>query len=534
MDLLAQRIPYRETRHFSRIVLDYVDQSESLRPFYRHPLSNRGWDKAMEEREASFPIGLRRTLQTHLEGQYQGRELPELLSANIRALGEPHSFTVTTAHQPNLFTGPLYVIYKILHAIQLARYLSTQYPGKKFIPVYYMGSEDADLDELGHFYLEGTRYDWPTRQTGAVGRMKVDKELLKLIQQLSGQVGVLPFGEEIGSKLRKCFQAGQSIQDSTFHFLHELFGEYGLVVLIADSPVLKQTMIPVFREDLLEQRASAIVEKTSAELGREYKVQASPRAINLFYMVEGIRNRIEVGNDGYRVVDTEIQFSKEEILAELEKYPERFSPNVILRGLFQESILPNIAFIGGGGELAYWLQLKELFQHYQVPYPMLLLRNSFLLVEKTWQERINRTGFDITDYFKPSRELIDQYVLRESGNPTKLNGSLTDTEHALDKIKSQAMAIDPTLGTHTEAIKTQLLRRLKELEKKMLRAEKRKFADQQRQIQQIKDKLFPGEGLQERLDNFIPYYAKWGRGFLDSLLKHSLPVEQEFTILKEK
>lgn len=534
MDLLAQRIPYRETRHFSRIVLDYVDQADTLRPFFRHGLSKNGWEEAISAREKSFTSEKRNLLLTHLQQQYQGMELPATLEKNIKAIGDANALTVTTAHQPNLFTGPLYVIYKILHAIQLANHLAARFPGKHFVPVYYMGSEDADLDELGHFYLEGTKYSWPTKQTGAVGKMKVDKDLVKLIGQLAGQVGVHPFAEEILDKVRQCYTEGALIQEAMFRFLHQLFGEYGLVVLIADSPILKKQMIPVFKEDLLEQRASLIVEKTSANLGKAYKVQASPRAINLFYLVDGIRNRIELNANGYQVVDTDIHFSQAEILAALESHPERFSPNVILRGLYQETILPNIAFIGGGGELAYWLQLNDLFTHYQVPYPVLVLRNSFLVVEKSWQEKLAKTGFDITDYFQPVRELTDRYVSRASVNEIRLNGNLSATENVLDKIKSQATAIDPTLGTHTEAIKVQLVRRLKELEKKMLRAEKRKFADQQRQIQQVKDRLFPGDGLQERIDNFIPYYAKWGKGFLDSLLKHSLPVEQEFTILTEK
>ncbi|MBN8668201.1 MAG: bacillithiol biosynthesis cysteine-adding enzyme BshC [Chitinophagales bacterium] len=532
MEFLSQRIPYRETKQFSRIVLDHIDQAEPLRPFYAHAVSRAGFEAAIRSRQ-SFHTD-RETLYSHLQEQYKGLSISEKLIRNLEDLRSANSFTITTAHQPNLFTGPLYVIYKILHAIQLARHLSEQFPDKKFIPVYYMGSEDADLDELGHLFLNGEKLNWDTTQTGAVGRMKVDKGLLKLIDQIAGQEGVQPYGAEIVDILKQCFKQDISIQQGTFHFLHQLFGEWGLVVLIADAPALKKKMIPVFQEDLLAQTPSQIVEQSSARLGKEYKVQASPRAINLFYMVDGIRNRIETSSDGFQVVDTEIRFTKEALLKELDQYPERFSPNVILRGLYQETILPNIAFIGGGGELAYWLQLKELFTHYKVPYPMLVLRNSFLVVEKSWVEKINKTGFDLVDFFQPLRELMDRYVTRASINVVRLNGTLTDTEAIFDRIKSQAGAVDPTLANHTEAIKVQAVKKLKELEKKMLRAEKRKFADQQRQLSFIKDRLFPGEGLQERVDNFIPYYAKWGRGFLQALLDHTQTIEQEFTILTER
>lgn len=532
MDFLAQRLPYRETRHFSSIVTDYVDQASGLRPFFQHPLSHQGWEAAMQAR-MKFSTQ-RMELVEHLKTQYQGLDCPELLQSNIQALADSHTFTITTAHQPNLFTGPLYVIYKILHAIRLARHLEEQFPGKKMVPVYYMGSEDADLDELGHFYFQGEKQEWSTRQTGAVGRMKVDKELLKLIQQVAGQIGVQPYGGEITDLLRSCFKEGVTIQEASFQLLHALFGSWGLVVLIADSSRLKKQMQAVFKEDLLSQKASLVVEETSKELGKSYKVQASPRAINLFYFTEGIRNRIEANREGFEVVDTDLRFSKEEMLAELEQHPERFSPNVILRGLYQETILPNIAFIGGGGELAYWLQLKNLFAHYEVPYPMLVLRNSFLLVDRNARERAAKTGFTITDLFQSLRELTDTFVQRESSHALRLNGHLTDTEALFEKIKSQAGAIDPTLAHHTEALKTQAVKKLKELEKKMLRAEKRKFEDQQRQLKQIKDQLFPGNGLQERIDNFIPYYAKWGKAFLEWLYTHSLATEQEFTILLEK
>lgn len=532
MEFLSQRIPYRETKQFSRIVLDHIDQAAPLRPFYAHAVSRSGFEEAIKNRQSVQTD--RETLVVHLQEQYKGLGISEKLNKNLEDLRSPNTFTITTAHQPNLFTGPLYVIYKILHAIQLARHLAGQFPDKKFVPVYYMGSEDADLDELGHLFLNAERLDWDTKQSGAVGRMKVDKGLLKLIDQIAGQVGVQPFGNEIVQILKQCFKQDVSIQQGTFHLLHQLFGEWGLVVLIADAPALKKTMIQVFKEDLLKQTPSQIVEQTSAQLGKEYKVQASPRAINLFYMVDGIRNRIESTTEGFQVVDTDIKFTKESLFNELDQHPDRFSPNVILRGLYQETILPNIAFIGGGGELAYWLQLKELFSHYKVPYPVLVLRNSFLVVEKTWMEKISKTGFDLVDFFQPLRALTDQYVTRESKNAIRLNGTLTDTEALFDRIKSQAGAVDPTLANHTEALKVQAVKKLKELEKKMLRAEKRKFADQQKQLVQIKDRLFPGEGLQERVDNFIPYYAKWGKVFLENLLAHSLSVEQEFTILIAK
>jgi uncharacterized protein YllA (UPF0747 family) len=221
-------------------------------------------------------------------------------------------------------------------------------------------------------------------------------------------------------------------------------------------------------------------------------------------------------------------------LSELSEHPERFSPNVILRGLYQETILPNIAFIGGGGELAYWLELKELFAHYKTPFPVLVLRNSFLVAEKKWQEKISKLGFTVDDFFLPEEELINRLVARESKNEVRLNGNFTEAEQLYEMLKKQAAAVDTSLVKHVEALKSQSLHRLQELEKKMLRAEKRKFADQHRQIHTIKENLFPANGLQERHENVLHYYAKWGKGFIQKLYEQSLNLEQEFVVLTEK
>lgn len=531
MEFQSSRIPYQETQAFSRIVLDYVNQEPALKPFYGHPPTYSGLTKAMEER-AAFPTD-RQKLVTHVKNQYKDLPQESLLQAHMEALLAENCFTVTTAHQPNLFTGPLYVIYKILHAVRLADSLRERFPEKNFVPVYYMGSEDADLDELGHFMVDGMNYRWNTPQKGAVGRMKVDPALLSLIETLNGQLGVYPFGEEIVSEIKASFTKGETIQQATLRFLNYLFGRFGLVVLIADAADLKASMIEVFRNEILERKSASLVEDASSELDRLYKAQASGRDINLFYLENNIRNRIEWVKGEYQVFDTGIRFSQDEILKELEDHPERFSPNVILRGLYQETILPNIAFIGGGGELAYWMQLKNLFTHYRIPYPVLILRNSFLLLEEKWVTKLEKTGFSATEIFQSSRQLADRIVFRESRDKVKLNGTLEKAEAVYEAIKTKVGEIDSTLVAHADSLKSQAIKKLRELEKKMLRAEKRKYVDKQRQLLSIKNHLFPDEGLQERVDNFLYYYAKNGPRFLDSIYKHSLALEQEFVILQE-
>ncbi|RYZ21467.1 MAG: bacillithiol biosynthesis cysteine-adding enzyme BshC [Chitinophagaceae bacterium] len=528
----AETLAYRDTHAFTRIVTDYLDNAEALRPFYAHRPDLDGIRAAMEERRQAPQH--RQVLVDVLQRQYEGRDGSAGVAANITALLDENTFTVTTAHQPNLATGPLYFLYKILHAVRLAESLAQAFPGKRFVPVYYMGSEDADLEELNHFTVAGKRYTWNTSQKGAVGRMLADKELSGLWRALEGQLGNMPFGPELLALLRDCYREGRMIQEATFELVHALFGRFGLIVLLADAPELKRVMLPVFSADLFGQEAGRIVEGASGELQRHYNVQAHPREINLFYFRDDIRERIEKRSEvEYAVVHTDIRFSATELRAELEAHPERFSPNVILRGLYQETILPNVAFIGGGGELAYWLQLRSLFIHYAVPFPPLVLRNSFLIVGEKEAARAEKLSLSTPDLFLPVLELMNRHLER-SGRKPQLNGEVKELEELYERLRTSAGAVDVTLGQHVEALHARSRHLLTALEQKMQRAARKKEEATQRQLEALKASLFPKNGLQERAENFAAYYAQWGAEFIDVLYQYSGSLEQEFTVIYQK
>lgn len=531
MDWLSTHLPYSATGYFSRIITDYLEQAGELSSFYSHPVSPEGFRSAIQARSKS-PVQ-RAALVNALTEQYAGTEDMPAVTVNITRLADEETFTVCTAHQPAIFTGHLYFIYKIVHTIRLAEWLHGQHPDKHFVPVFFMGSEDADLEELGHVYLGGERLVWDTKQTGSVGRMST-KGLDKLLYRIEGELSVQPHGQQLARLLRSAYIDSPDIQTATFRLLHSLFGEYGLVVLIADKRIFKQQMLAVFEDDLFRQEPTRIVEQTIARLAERYKVQANPRPINLFYLKDDLRNRIERVGEQFVVVDTSLRFTEQELREELHRYPERFSPNVILRGLFQETILPNLAFIGGGGETAYWLELKDLFDHYGRPFPILVLRNSFMLVQRQWMERLEHAGFGVADVFRNADDLVNDLVKRESDHTLSLEGEIAAANDYYEALKARTRPVDPTLEQHITALQVRALEPIRSLEKKLLKAEKRRFGEQQRQLFALKAALFPHDNLQERIENFMPWYAAYGPAFIRDLHRHSPALAEDFIVLVEQ
>jgi bacillithiol biosynthesis cysteine-adding enzyme BshC len=523
-------LSYKETGYFTSIINDYLDNHPNLLPFFEYEPTLEGLAEAIEKR-SHLPTD-RDILVQHLHRQYASLKPVEQVNAHIDLLQKENTFTVCTAHQPALFTGPLYFIYKILHAVKLASHLNQQFPKSHFVPVFWMGSEDADLDELGKFFLGTDKVVWTTDQKGAVGRMKT-KGIAPLIQRVAGELSEQPYGQQVVDLLKRSFTADTDIQTATLRLLHELFGHLGLVILVPDASSLKKIMSDVFEEDLFQHTPAALVTSSSEKLGQLYKVQAHPRPVNLFYLNDGVRNRIEKTDEGFKVVDTGLKFTDAQIRKELAEHPERFSPNVILRALYQERLLPNIAFIGGGGELAYWLELRELFAHYKVPYPALVLRNSFLLVGRKWRDKIARLGLSVTDFFASARELMDRIAQQRGSAHLDLTAEQEQLLQLYANLKRKASAIDVTLEKHVSALEAGAAGRLIELQKKMLRAERRKDKEGNAQVEAVKKALFPYEGLQERIESFLPYYAKFGPAFIEKIFEYSAALEQRFVVWTE-
>ncbi len=347
-------IPYGKTAYFSTLIRDYLDEKPALRPFYNRFPDLKAFGDQIEEKAANYPAASRKILNKALEKQYEGTTISDLTRENIAALKKENTFTVVTGHQLNLFTGPLYFLYKIISTINLCKELSDRYPESNFVPVYWMATEDHDFEEICYFNFKGQKVTWDRETSGAVGKINTDG-LSEIHQALAPLFGRGSRAEYLADLFEKAYVKHPGLSAATRFLANELFGEDGLVIIDGDDAALKKLLIPYIKKDVLKQTTHTAVNQTIENLQlleENYKVQVDPREINYFYLREDMRERIIEKEGQFHVQNTGISFSREAMEEEIDTYPQRFSPNVITRPLYQEVILPNLCYIGGGGELA--------------------------------------------------------------------------------------------------------------------------------------------------------------------------------------
>lgn len=524
----AKYISYQDTHSFSKLVLDYVNDEPFLKSFYSFRPDMEGLKKAVEQRKFN---GNRAELVNVLTDQYQHIKTNNSVKHNISLLADSNTYTVTTGHQLNLFTGPLYFIYKIVTTINLALELKIAYPEKNFVPIYWMATEDHDFEEINHVNVDEKNISWIQQTNGATGRLGT-KNVAAAVQAYKGYLGISKNGKKLGKLVENAYLNHDNLADATRVLVNGLFEHYGLVIINADDRILKKQFAKIIEEDILTQSSSHLTEQTDkALLEHGYKTQVNAREINFFYLTNDLRERIIFENDRFTVNHSKISFSKDELLAEIENHPERFSPNVIMRPLYQEVILPNIAYIGGGAEVSYWMQLKANFDHYQIDFPVLLLRNSALVIDKRSAENLANLGFTLEDLFLPVAELQNRWIEKHSDANLSLSTEYANIENVFEQIKKSAYKIDKTLERAADSAKTKTQHLLSNLEKKFLRAEKRKHDTSLKQIENVKNRLFPTGVLQERVLNIAPMYVNYGEDFLSSCIENFQPLGGDFTLL---
>ena len=526
-------IPFKETGYFSEFITDYLSQKAELRCLYhRFPLATN-FPAQIKEKQAHYSAENRDILAQALERQYKNLSISKETYQNIEALRQENTFTITTGHQLNLFTGPLYFIYKIVTTIVSCQQLKKLYPQYNFVPIYWMATEDHDFEEINHFSFRGQKLSWHAEQSGMVGDFSTEG-LERISHILKVLLGKSHQGQYLASLFERAYEQHKTLASATRYLVNELFTPYGLVIIDGNDKSLKELLVPYFKRELLENASHKEVEKTLAyikSVNKNYPEQVHPREINIFYVKDGIRERIVKDKQGYTVLNTSIRFSEEEILRHLECFPEYFSPNVILRPLYQEVILPNLAYIGGGGEIAYWLELKDMFALYKVPFPMLMLRNSVLLISEAQEKKLHKLGLTHHDIFLKNNILENKITQRLSEYPIDFSAQRACLQEHFAQLHQIAAHTDKSFLGAVKAQEAKQLKGLDNLEKRLLKAQKKKYRETLDRVIDLRVSLFPKESLQERVDNFSEYMIKSQGQFINTLIKHLSPFDFRFVIL---
>ncbi len=522
-------IPYTQTGLFNKLMVDYLQQAAAVQDFYHRPDRLESYVDQIQEKSENYSDFHRQTLVAALEVQYQGFELTEAVQTNLTALRESHTFTVTTGHQLSLFTGPLYFIYKIVSAINSTKALRAQYPDYQFVPVYWMATEDHDFEEISSLVTTKGKLKWQKQAQGAVGRLDT-AGLEQIAKLLETEFHTGKNAQEIAALFTKVYLQATNLAAATRLLVHTLFGDTGLIIVDGDDRALKQLFVPFAERELFEQFSFKAVSETNEKL-KAYSVQVNPREINLFYLTDGLRSRIVKEDALFRVLDTEFIFTENELRKELHEFPERFSPNVILRPLYEEVILPNLVYIGGAGELAYWLQLKSMFADVGVCFPILKLRNAALILHRKDFQKMQRLQLETGDLLSSVTDLSNRIAIQSADFPLSLESEKSTVENTFARLEALISKTDKSFAGAVSAQKKKQLNGLDKLEKRLLLAQKRKSADEIARALALRQFVFPFNKFQERILNFSVFYGEFGPAFIETLLQEFEPFKAELTVL---
>lgn len=523
-------VPIRKTGKFSPIVCDYIDQDPFLIPFYEAAPTLDNFAGFIERK--SQQTCNRALLVDVLKEQYLAAGiLDESVSNSIERLRSSACYTITTGQQIGILLGPLYTTLKIISAVRLAEELHKTYTNHDFIPVFWMATEDHDVEEINHAFVLEKNINWNTDQKGPVGRFSNAgmESVLEELEMLSGKSADAIWLLEIYTKA----YALPTLSLATRYLVHAILGDLGVLILDADDNRLKQEFAVTMAKDIVEKNSFRAIENTRNKIEERYKTQVKGREINFFYMLDGYRERIVEDEGTFKTHDAKHSWNAVELNTEIKEFPERFSPNVVMRPLYQETILPNIAYIGGGAEIGYWLEFGEIFKHYQIPYPALLLRQSAMIIDKVNAKRIHKLGLESSDLFLELVDIEKKITLSLSEHDLELNAERKQLQEITERLNSIARTIDFSLSQSAESLNKRIEHQLEQYSKKLIRAQKKKLLVEISRLQNIWSMIYPMGTLQERKESLHTFIIKHSRSITIDLHKHSNPLISEFLILQK-
>ena len=528
---------------FSRLFVDYVTDYQRVRQFYGgNPQDPNDWRLLLKQ--VCARIIERSALTQILSRQNRDYHCGVKSLANIDLLRDDNCVAVVTGQQVGLFTGPMYTIYKAITAVKLADKLSKDFPDYKFVPIFWLAGEDHDFEEVSSVSLfnpagELVRFEYNTERKesdanrGAVGEIEFDENIEQLFKSVEEALLPTEFRPKVLDLFKTAYQKGMTFNKAFVHLMNVLLEDSGLIFLNSNDADIKQLLLPVFRRELAETpRSCQLVIDQSAILERQYHAQVKPRSINLFLFHEKGRYPIEPHPNGYFLKGTRQHFTKEELDALLDQKPEMFSPNVVLRPICQDTLLPTITYVAGPSELAYFGQYNTLYKEFGLLQPIIYPRASITIVEEKIEKVLQRFSLEPLAVFG-NLEFLKQQIAEQISD-LKAEDFFTTAAHSVDEslnqLKPALQSIDPTLLPALDNTLEKIHTYLNVLKEKTIAAQKRQHEVSLRQIDKAAANLFPSSDFQERQLNILYFLNKYGPEFVRWLfseiqiekLKHQL------------
>ncbi|OIQ34196.1 MAG: bacillithiol biosynthesis cysteine-adding enzyme BshC [Crocinitomix sp. MedPE-SWsnd] len=504
--MLKSSYTFDELKMSSKLIRDLINEDAQTSQFIEDFFSFDNLKKQIEKKELSFET--REVLVDQLKIQNSTLKLSQAASANINSLLHDNTYTITTGHQLNLLSGPLYSVYKVVQVIQIVERLKKENPDQNFVPVFWMATEDHDFEEINHINLFNQKVEWLKEgQVDAIaGRIKtdsIDSFLNPIAEKFQN-----PESAEIVSSFLKMYSETSNLQEATRILMNSLFEDYGLVIIDGDDAKLKGLFSEIAIKEIEERFVYDKVNVSNEDLkGLDYHQQVYVRECNLFYIDKNnVRHRIKEDGEDYSVAGKKMKAS--EVVSLIKEEPQSISPNALMRPMYQECILPNLAYVGGGGEIAYWLQLKNSFQAANLTFPLLRVRDSVLLVRQNQLDLLDELKVELLDLKLGVDQIIKDMALEESGDDLDIAPIVFQITAAKNDLLRQANAISKGLDGMIEAEFSKFSKSLDKIEAKMIKAEKGKFEKTQKQVQKIASSFFPNGGFQERYENVLPYLVQ--------------------------
>ena len=448
---------------------------------------------------------------------------------NIEALEKDNACAVVTGQQVGLFSGALYTIYKALTAIKLAESLS-QRVSVPVVPIFWLATDDHDFAEINHIdlldqagQLRRISYDdHPSEARVPVGGLKYSTEIEACVDGLDEMTPSSEFKPEILSMLKEAYQPGRTFAEAFSIWVTHLFRAHGLVLIDPSHPdLIAMAQQPLEREISGGSPLSRCAMQSSERLiEKNYtpQVQQQEGKLNLF-LAEHERQPIHIAGDGFVVKDPERRFTRNELVEMARDTPHALSPNVLMRPLVQDTILPTLAYVGGPGEIAYLAQLRGAYEEFEIPMPVVYPRKGFTLVERHIGSSLEALSLSIQDVWGGLTAKRNTLAAEEV--PESLERALARAVESLDRdleaVCREATAMDGSLGQTADGVHRKIRHQLNLLDGKIIQAAKRNQKTVGQKLTKVENTLYPNRHLQERVLNVTPLLMKYGFSWLDEL-----------------